>query len=632
MYFFQRFTSNLFGVAYESYEMLSRITGKFRNSTVIRSLRVLPRPDRPKVIAVVVLQIGLGFLDLLGVAAFGVLGALAVTGVQSQQPGNRVSAVLEFFGLTNLSFQQQVAVIACVAASILVIRTILSILITKRIYYFLSRRGAVISSSLIARLLSQTLIQIQARSTQETLYSLTAGVGAITLGVLGTAMTIISDSSLLLIMILGLFLVDSTIAVTTLIFFGALGIVLYFSMNKKAQKLGLEYSQFNIKSNEKIIEVLDSYRESVVRNRRNYYAREIEKYRLNLAGVLAEMQFMPNISKYVIESGLVIGAVLIAGAQFLLQDARHAVATLAVFLASGTRIAPAIMRLQQNAISIKSGIGSAIPTLQLIESLEGVGAITEVSDKLETQHLNFKSKVLIDSVNLIYPGAQQPALKNVSFTVSEGDSLAIVGPSGAGKTSIVDVLLGVLKADSGKVLISEKEPLQAISIWPGAISYVPQNVTVSNGTIRENVALGYPAEVATDELVWSALEIAQLENFVKSLPLGLETLVGERGTNISGGQRQRLGIARAMFTKPKLLVLDEATSSLDGQTEADISEAIESLHGKVTVVLIAHRLSTVRNAEKVIYMSEGEIRAMGTFEEVRRAVPDFDRQAQLMGL
>lgn len=612
--------------------MMNHFLGRLRNSTVNRSLRVLPRSDKPKVIAVVVLQIALGFLDLLGVAAFGILGALAVTGVQSQQPGNRVSAVLEFFNLADFSFQQQTGIIAVVAASILVIRTVLSILITKRIYYFLSRRGAVISSNLISRLLSQSLIQVQSRSTQETLYSVTAGVGSITLGVLGTAISIVSDLSLLLIMVLGLFLVDPGIAITTIVFFGSLGIVLYFSMNKKAQSLGLEYSQLNIKGNEKIIEVLDSYRESVVRNRRNYYAREIEKYRLNLADVLAEMQFMPNISKYVIESGLVIGAVLIAGTQFLLQDARHAVATLAVFLASGTRIAPAIMRLQQNAISIKSGIGSAIPTLQLIESLEGVGAVSEVSDALDTQHTSFTSNVIVDSVSITYPGKQKAALNKVSFSVKEGESLAIVGPSGAGKTSIVDVLLGVLNADSGKITISGLPPLDSISKWPGSISYVPQNVTVSNGTIRENVALGFPVEVATDQLIWDALEIAQLSDFVKELPLGLETPVGERGTSISGGQRQRLGIARAMFTKPKLLVLDEATSSLDGQTEADISGAIESLHGHVTVILIAHRLSTVRNAQKVIYMNEGEIRAAGTFKEVRNEVPDFDRQAQLMGL
>jgi ABC-type multidrug transport system fused ATPase/permease subunit len=224
------------------------------------------------------------------------------------------------------------------------------------------------------------------------------------------------------------------------------------------------------------------------------------------------------------------------------------------------------------------------------------------------------------------------ALLDVNVSIESGESLAIVGPSGAGKTTFVDVLLGVLKPSSGDVRISDLEPLAAISRWPGAISYVPQDVVISNGTIRENIAMGFPIEVASDELVWDALEIAQLTEFVKSLPLGLDTPVGERGTKISGGQRQRLGIARAMFTKPKLLVLDEATSSLDGQTEADISDAIQRLKGMVTVVLIAHRLSTVRNASLVVYMTNGEIVARGTFEEVRKAVPDFDHQAQLMGL
>ena len=172
----------------------------------------------------------------------------------------------------------------------------------------------------------------------------------------------------------------------------------------------------------------------------------------------------------------------------------------------------------------------------------------------------------------------------------------------------------------------------AVAKWPGAISYVPQDVVISNGTIRENVALGYPKEVATNELVFSALKIAQLEDFVSGVANGLDTPVGERGTKISGGQRQRLGIARAMFTKPHLLVLDEATSSLDGETEANISDAIHALRGSTTVVMIAHRLSTVRNADIVVYMADGKVVAKGTFDEVRNAVPDFDRQAELMGI
>ena len=210
--------------------------------------------------------------------------------------------------------------------------------------------------------------------------------------------------------------------------------------------------------------------------------------------------------------------------------------------------------------------------------------------------------------------------------------MAFVGPSGAGKTTIIDILLGVLLPDDGSVQISGLPPQLAVAKWPGAVSYVPQDVVIAAGSIRENVALGYPLSEATDELVMSALRVAHLERFVTSLPEGIDTQVGERGTKISGGQRQRLGIARAMFTRPHLLVLDEATSSLDGETEAGISEAIHALRGSTTVVMIAHRLSTVRNADIVVYMDKGRVLAVGTFTEVREGVPDFDHQAKLMGL
>jgi ABC-type multidrug transport system fused ATPase/permease subunit len=612
--------------------MTLRKKNKEPQAILFRALKVLPATDKPKIIAVVVLQAALGFLDLLGVAAIGVLGALAVTGIQSQAPGNRVSEALNFLGINNFDFQSQVAILGLGAAFIFVTRTVISIVVTRKIYFFLSLRGALISTNLISRLMSQSIIKVQERSTQETVYSLTTGVTAITLGVLGTAITLVADGSLLMIMVVGLFIVDPMIAIATILFFSILSLSLYKMMNVKARELGRLNSKLSVASHEKITEVLDSYRESVVRNRRSYYAREIGHLRKRLALVLAELQFMPNVSKYVIESGMVLGAVILAGIQFGLQDARHAVATLSVFLAAGTRIAPAIMRLQQSLITLKSSIGSSIPTLALIESLEGIAEAANVEDALQTEHPGFVGEVSITSVSLRYPGSNKNALSDLSVQIPEGLSIAIVGTSGAGKTSLVDALLGVVPINEGEVRISGLSPAEAIDKWPGAISYVPQDVSISNGTIRQNVSLGFPSELASDELVWAALEVAQLETFVKGLPLGLETPVGERGTRLSGGQRQRLGIARAMFTKPKLLVLDEATSSLDGQTEADISSAIEKLHGSVTVILIAHRLSTVRNSNKVVYLSEGRIVSTGTFDEVRASVPNFDLQAKLMGL
>ena len=175
-------------------------------------------------------------------------------------------------------------------------------------------------------------------------------------------------------------------------------------------------------------------------------------------------------------------------------------------------------------------------------------------------------------------------------------------------------------------------PLEACERWPGAIAYVPQDVVITAGTVRQNVGIGYPPHNASDELVLNSLRIANLESFVMGLEKNLETQVGEKGAKFSGGQRQRLGIARALFTNPGLLVFDEATSALDAETEETVSNAIQSLRGKTTIIMIAHRLSTVRSADQVIYMDKGKVIACGTFESVRLQVPDFDYQAKLMGL
>ena len=603
---------------------------KFLASTFWQSLNTLPPRDKTKFIIVTLLQIGLGFIDLLGIAVIGVLGSLAVSGISSRRPGNRVSSFLDLLGLSNSPFQ--IAILAAIAVFILVFRTFASILVLKRIYLFLSNRSALMTSSLVKKLLSQSLLDVQRRSTQEHTYALTYGVSAITLGVLGSTVSIVSDGSLLIIITMGLFLVDPTIAFSSIVLFGLMGIVLYRSMNLKAQKLGIKSAELSIKSNKKIMEVLESYRESVVRNRRSYYASQISKIRFDFASTQADLQFMPNMSKYIIESGVVIGAVLISGIQFLLNDSAHAIATLSVFLASGTRIAPAIMRIQQSAMLIKSSEGSALSTIQLLKELSQVKSRDSENTFLDTRHEGFLGKIEFKDVWLNFPPSQKYALAGINLNITTGESIALVGPSGAGKTSLVDVMLGVITPTRGHVKISGEFPSDCVSIWPGAIGYVPQDVKILEGTFYENITLGYDDIEIDQQLLLDALEVSQLLEFVQSLPNGLNTIVGERGTTLSGGQRQRLGIARAMFTKPKLLVLDEATSALDGQTEAEISKSIELLRGKVTVIMIAHRLSTIRHADKVVYLEDGQIIAQGPFEVVRAKVPDFDEQAQLMGL
>lgn len=610
-----------------------RLPIKFvESSTILKCAKVLSRSEQRKVILVIFIQLFLSLIDLLGVAIVGILGALAVRGVQSQQPGDRVSLVLRVLRIKELSFQNQMVVLGLLAAAVLISRTMASVYLNRKVLFFLSRRGATISARLTSQVLSQSLLKIQERTNQLTLSSLTSGVEIIVLKILGTAVTVISDLSLLVVMIAGLFFVDSIIALSSILLFGLIGFTLYKLMHKRAFNLGLAKHNFDIDTDEKIIEVLNSYRESTVRNRRNFYANQIGKLLMKVADTSAEMNFMPTVSKYVMETSVIIGALAIAGVQFMMKDAVHAVGTLSVFLAAGTRIAPAALRLQQGAVQIKEASGSASSTLQLIDELRLIPIDENIPDALTLDHYGFVPEISISNATLTYPMKEIPAAAELDLYIPAGASIAIVGPSGAGKTTLVDMILGVLNPDKGFIQISSMKPLDCIKKWPGAISYVPQDVMISNGTIRENVALGYPIEDATDDLVYAALEIANLTSFIESLPNGIDTEVGERGTKISGGQRQRLGIARAMFTNPSLLVFDEATSSLDGETELRVSDAIKNLGKSKTVILIAHRLSTLKDVDMVVYMADGRIKATGTFEEVRKKVHDFDYQAQLMGL
>jgi ABC-type multidrug transport system fused ATPase/permease subunit len=601
-------------------------------NTVTRCLRTLSLKDQKLVFAVVLIQVFLSLLDLAGVVIFGLLGSLTISGVGSNQPGNRVGSFLKLLQISDNSFQFQVATLGILAATLLTFKTLISLYFSRRTLYFLSRRGARLSSILLSKLLGQNLMKVQERSIAETLYAVTSGVTVINVGVLGAAVYLIADVSLLIILGVGLFVVDTLIAISTLVIFSLVAITLYKKMHVSMRNMGEDLAGISIIRNERITEIMNSYRELVVKNRRSYYSNEVAKMQIKLADSSAGISFLSNISKYVIELTVVIGSLVIAAIQFSTQTAMHAVAVLSIFLAASTRIAPAVLRVQQGLLQIKGSIGIAAPTLELLEELGNEESIERTSDEIDFNHEGFRANAKLNNVSLTYAGKTIPAISAINLEIQEGSIVAFVGPSGAGKTTLIDVLLGILQQEYGTVSISGVEPLQAIATWPGALGYVPQDVVISNGTIRENISMGYPAGIATDELVTDATDIAQLTDFVRSLPLGLDTPVGDRGTKISGGQRQRLGIARAMFTKPRLLVLDEATSALDGETEANIADAIQKMKGKVTVIMIAHRLSTVREADKVIYMESGKIIATGTFEEVRSTVPDFDRQAQLMGL
>jgi ABC-type multidrug transport system fused ATPase/permease subunit len=611
---------------------MSKIEFRIKESLFYRSLFLLTPSDKRKIKLVLLIQMLMSFLDLLGVALMGVLGALAVNGIQSRPPGDRVSWILDLLNLSSLTLQTQASVLGISAMMILLSKTLFTAVYSRKTLYFLSRKSADLTYGLLSRYLSGSLIHMNEKSSQQTLFALTNGVNTVMVGIVGATLTFITDSTLLIIMLAGLLVVDINMALGAITLFGSTGIFLYFTARKRAERLGAQSSSLIINSNEKIIELFVAYREVVVRNRRHFYARAIGDSRIALSNVWAEISFLPSISKYVVETVVVLGAGLLAVVQFTRLDATHAVATLTVFLAAGTRITPALLRIQQSALTIKGASGISSSTLEMIDSLKDIRPIENTIDDVQIDHKKFTPKIKIENVSFTYPNSHRNALENLSLEIMPGQKVAIVGPSGAGKTTLVDVLLGLIPPTSGSISISEKSPLSAINEWPGAIAYVPQDVTIFNSTILENVALGFPVVKENEALATSALAAAQLTEFVDQLPKGLFSPVGDRGTKLSGGQRQRLGIARALFTKPKLIILDEATSSLDGQTEFDISQSILGLDKSVTVVMIAHRLSTVMDSDLVVYLDQGQIKARGTFSEVREKIRDFDSQAKLMGL
>lgn len=610
----------------------SKLTRYIKFSVIGRSMLLLNKKDRVKIFAVAVIQIFFGLLDLVSVIIIGLLGALSISGVKSQEPTKRAQSVLEFLNLSDKTFQYQFAILGIIAAGFLILKTILSMFLIKKTLRFLAHKAATMSSEFFSRMLNQDLLRLQAKTHQERLFSVTEGIKIITINIIGNLILLISDISLLIVMFSGLILLDTYVAIVTLFGFGALALILYKRMSIRAQHLGEINTAITIKSNELILEAFNTFRENLVRNRRFFYTTKVGESREEIANSQAELAFMPNLSKYIIESATVLGGVILCAIMFLTKDAVQAFSSLALFLGAVSRIVPAILRIQQGSISIKSGIGSAGSTLDLIENLMQSSKVKESFNVIDLEYKGFESTVVIENLSLIYPEKSQEALSDINLILKTGTSTAIVGPSGAGKTSLVDVILGIINPTNGQVKISGVNPLGAIEKWPGAIGYVPQNTIISQGSIKSNITLGYPEQTFSDQLIWEVVGTAQLKDFVLSLPNGLDTVVGEMGQKISGGQRQRLGIARALITKPKLLILDEATSSLDSQVENSITESINSLSGNLTTIVIAHRLSTVRNSDLVVFLEDGKVLSTGSFEHVKSSVPNFALQAKLMGL
>lgn len=441
--------------------------------------------------------------------------------------------------------------------------------------------------------------------------------------------TLLGEAVSLVVVVGTLAIVQPTIAFITLVYILLLGAVLYLWIAKHARIAGEVNLNATVRTSRLILEIMSTMKEIALRNREDTVADVVKATRTESSRARANTYFLGQVPRYVLESGIIGGFLVVGGAGFLLGGQEAAITAVALFGLAGFRMAPSVTRFQSIMSSMLSS--AAYPRRVLEELHETEALVATKSTRLARRVPSEPKRLVVDNVTFRYSEDAAPAVRDVSLEIPFGSFAAFVGASGSGKSTMVDLLLSLLEPTEGTIRVDDVPLTELTFAWRERVGYVPQDVALFDSTIAENVALTWSKDY-DPERVQRSLEQAQVWEIVAKRDGGIESAVGERGISLSGGQRQRLGIARALYVDPLVLVMDEATSALDTKTEALVSESIANLSGDRTVIVVAHRLSTIRKADRIFFMRDGEVVAHGTFAELVATVPDFAHQAALAGL
>jgi ATP-binding cassette subfamily C protein len=469
-------------------------------------------------------------------------------------------------------------------------------------------------------------------SLEEMMYAVTQGTSSAFNSLLNSVNSIFSEGVLFVsLIVMGFLFVDSSATVAALLYFGAVAVGIQFVIGPLTLKAQVKNFESSIKLTTSISNLLAVFRELTVAGTKGKFLGDIDSSKIISANTNAKSSFLLSLPRHIIEVALILGIALFFLAQLLSGDLANSVGTIGVFLAGAFRLTTALLPLQASFLAIKS----ALPSARIAHDiLMGLPELVELETKTlntgeQTPHIEQPIGAIFEDVTFSYPDSPSPVLVNLNFTIEPGSQTALMGPSGAGKSTIADMLCLLLSPTSGRVLqITNSSKLE--SLIGGRVSYVPQKPGMISGTILENVALGIDEERVDRKEAISALEAAHLGSLIKELPEGIDTSLGKLKDSLSGGQMQRLGLARAIYSKPNLLVMDEATSALDAESESEIQKTLDEMRGRVTVVVIAHRLNTIQHADKVILLEEGKVRDSGTFKELIARNPSVEKVVELM--
>lgn len=398
---------------------------------------------------------------------------------------------------------------------------------------------------------------------------------------------------------------DPLIAVSMAVALGIFALGFMRGFRKAFKRMGNQYREFVEAQIKCMHQSFGGIKEIKISDNEQFFKEQFWDIAAGLANNQVKNGLYNAIPKPMMET-MVIGVILVIVAVKVAVGS-----SAATFIPVITVFALAAFRLLPSVNKISSYVGvimyNKVAVEEVYNEVKMMEAATGSKESKEEAPITFEKSIELDHVVFGYEGAERNVIDDVDLSIKKNTSIAFIGPSGAGKTTIVDVILGIYKNQSGTITVDGTDIQDAMSGWHKKIGYIPQVIYLMDDTIRNNIAFGVKPELIRDEQVWQALEEAQLKEFVESLEEGLDTMVGELGTRLSGGQRQRIGIARALYRKPEVLVLDEATSALDNETEKAVMEAIDNLHGKLTLIIIAHRLTTIRNCDIVYEIKDGKV-------------------------
>lgn len=492
---------------------------------------------------------------------------------------------------------------------------------------FVKNRQVSLSTRLFSAYMNAPYTFHLQRNTAELLRNVNSEV-QLAMEVLTSGLLLLMQSLMIVAIFILLIAVEPIISVVTL---GVLGVasVLFLQMVKRKVKMyGLEQQGHRRTMIQAINQGLGGLKDARILNREHFFLKKFKVSAIRNAIAGRYISVANQVPKPFIETVAVSGMLLIALILVLQgRSVQSVIPILTLFAVSVVRLMPAFRDVVGHYTKIQFNIFAVEPVYDDLRELENLKSEIHVNGNGATRPLTIKNNIKIENLYYKYPNSKAQALNGVNLEIPRGEAIAFVGSSGAGKTTIVDCLLGLLPPTKGSIKVDGQDIRSNLRGWQSRIGYIPQFIYLSDDTVRNNIAFGLEEDEIDEEKLKKATEAAQLDHLIENLPKGYNSVIGERGIMLSGGQRQRIGIARAFYHNPEVLVMDEATSALDNVTEKHIIQALEKMRGDRTMIIIAHRLTTVKNCDKLYFMKEGKIEASGTHDELLERSSDFKLMA-----